>query len=166
MLTRRTLLHWLTAALGGFFHRPGAAVALVAQETVPQAATCAGLEPLPCRWFLDVETGEFWQADDFFQWMDWNLPEAVMERARQGLEESIGAEQLAGLERRRRRLQHIEVRRPFEIDCDADGLPSADAYVRLLHWGTSPADVGPFLAALGLCEARTAVEAIDLKKHA
>jgi len=122
---------------------------------------------LPLRHSPGEPIGDFWPAFDIFQWMDWHLPEAVMDRARRGLAEDIGPEQLAGLERRRRELQYIEIylaRDPSAGDPSGLDLNSepAESLVTVHRWGPAHGHVRTFVDVLGLGHDRTAVQVIDL----
>ena len=181
MIPRRTVIRWFAAAAGGVLAAPaspgrgqGPAAAhaaslsaeitgaTVPSATPPSLGTYAALRLLNCRWFIDATTGRFHPADDVFAWLDWNLPERVIDRARQGLVPEIGPEQLAGLERRRHRTQYAELRLPLLPEHEIDLEAPAEAVVTVHHWGAGLGNVRPFVNRLGTDHARILLQEIDL----
>lgn len=120
------------------------------------------LRLLPCRWFIDAATGAFQPADDTFAWLDWNLSERVIARARQGLVPDIGPEHLAGLERRRRRTQDAELRLPMLAEHEIDPEAPAEALVTVRHWGKGLGNTRPFLDRLGTDHSCILLQEVDL----
>lgn len=160
MFSRRTLLEWIAAITGR---------TIPCTPPAPPSTTAAPpveLAELPVKWCFDGPSGESWQADDIFQWLDWHMSEAVVERARHGLVEAIGPDELRRLVRRRLRQHCIEIHVPrpewlpgawlphsllaeLELDARSADRP-VPALVIVRHWSARPADVRPFLEARGL----------------
>ena len=150
MLTRRSFFRFLTRLTGGAGVAAVAPAADQGMEAPPPLGSHAALITVPALWFFDEATQKFWHADDIFQWMDWNLPQAVIDRARQGLDENIGPVQLMRLLRRRRWHQLIEIALPPGSHSETDNLAPACARVTVRHWSEHPGTVRPFFRAFGL----------------
>jgi len=104
MLTRRTLLEWLGSVTGLVATDAGSAAAAVASASgAPRPGSYAALLKQPVRRVFDDASGSFEPAIDFFKSYDWNIPQDVLDRARLGLVENIGPDQLQRLELRRDR---------------------------------------------------------------
>jgi len=108
MLTRRTLLEWLGSVTGLSATDAGSAAAAAASAVAaPRPGSYAALLGQPVQWVFDDGSGSFEPAIDFFESYDWHIPQEVLDRARLGLVEDIGPEQLRRLELRRDREQKI-----------------------------------------------------------
>ena len=153
MLTRRTLLEWLGAVTGLAVTRPAAAaegVAGGAGVMGPPPGSYAALAGQPVQWVFDDASGSFEPAIDFFKSYDWHIPQDVLDRARLGLVENIGPEQLRGLELRRDREQMIWISKPFCDSPEADAHEPARVRVYVCHWSRRPRRVGAFIRGLHL----------------
>lgn len=107
MLTRRTLLAWLGSVTGLVATRSGSAAMAASTSGAPRPGSYAALLGQPVQWVFDDGSGSFEPAIDFFESYDWHIPQEVLDRARLGLVEDIGPEQLRRLELRRDREQQI-----------------------------------------------------------
>lgn len=162
MIARRSLFRWITRLTGS---AGVAAVACAGNQAIAASSppgSHAALITLPALWFFDEATGRFWHADDIFQWMDWNLPQAVIDRARQGLDENIGPAQLMRLLRQRRWQQQIEISLPPGSHAQTANHSPACARVTIRHWSNNPGSVRPFFTTFGLGHPNIEVEIINL----
>lgn len=162
MITRRSFVRFLTWLTGGAGVAAVAPAADQGMEAPPPLGSHASLITVPALWFFDDSTGQFWHSADIFQWMDWNLPQAVIERAKQGLEESIGLAQLMRLLRRRRWQQSIQISLPPGSHTQTDNHAPACARITIKHWSEHSGSVRPFFIALGLGQPQIEVEIINL----
>jgi hypothetical protein len=154
MVTRRTLLEWFGSVTGlaatGSGSAAAATTAAPASAVAPPPGSYAALLKQPVRWVFDDASGSFEPAIDFFRSYDWNIPQDVLDRARLGLVENIGPDQLRGLELRRDREQQIFLDVPFIARQNPDLPGPVLVTIHVSHWSRQPRRVGSFIRALHL----------------
>ena len=139
-----------------------------AERTSPGPVTMGALRRMPARWVFDDAANSYFPDDDFFRSFDWHIPQAVIERARLGLEENIGPDQLRRLVERRDREQRVIIRLIQPLGCGVDGFADDDpGYTRISvqHWSRQPRRIGPLITGLQLDPRRLVLTVTSLLDH-
>ena len=139
-----------------------------AERTDPGPVTMGALRRMPARWVFDDAANSYFPDDDFFRSFDWHIPQAVIERARLGLEETIGPDQVRRLVERRDREQRVIIRLIQPLGCGLDGFAYDDpGYTRISvqHWSRQPRRIGPLITGLQLDPRRLVLTVTSLLDH-